>query len=297
MELSHYNIEAYNTLLQLRRERRISWRAFGLGLVIASYAHKESGMAWPTRGTLSAITGIEMRDISRTTVELANVGFLAIDERDGRANVYRLTLGENTHGANHPMGELPPLGKLPPTLGENTPKPLGKTPNHTNEYKSNNNETTGASKKAKSKKPRLKANEHPTWELWLKVNNDLGRAVPLEEKSSLSAARKLAEQIPDSGEQEQIMRAYLQDKTDTWATRQGLTLSVMVNSRLSKCRTAAAEAIEAQAADDAELIRGAEESFPDPDERADFFYRRQVRGLRVPPGVDCRPMAEDKEAM
>ena len=45
-----------------------------------------------------------------------------------------------------------------------------------------------------------------------------------------------------------------------------------------------------QAADDADLIRQAEETFPDPDERADFFHQRSLRGLRVPPGVDCRPM-------
>ena len=50
-----------------------------------------------------------------------------------------------------------------------------------------------------------------------------------------------------------------------------------------------------QADDDADLIRQAKKEFPDPDEMADFFYQRQKRGLRVPPGVDCRPMPAEKE--
>lgn len=149
--------------------------------------------------------------------------------------------------------------------------------------------------KPKEKKARIKPNQHPTWRLWLRVNEEEGRSVPLEERSSLNAAKKLAGMIPDQGEQEAIMLAYVQDKSDTWAINQGLTLSLLVNSRLSKCRTAAAKAIEAQAEEDAELIRGAEEQWSDPDERAAFFYARKQHGLRVPPGVECYPMPEEKE--
>lgn len=145
------------------------------------------------------------------------------------------------------------------------------------------------------RKTRLKPNQHPTWRLWLRVNQDAGQPTPLEEKTSLAAAKKLATQIPDTDEQEQIMRAYIGDKADTWAIEKGLTLSILVGSRLSKCRRAAARAIEEQSADDADLIRQAMESFPDPDERADFFYQRSLLGLRVPPGVDCRPMSDEKE--
>jgi hypothetical protein len=91
------------------------------------------------------------------------------------------------------------------------------------------------------------------------------------------------------------MRAYLTDETDRWAINQGLTLAVLVNSRLSKCRKAAAGAIEEQAAADAELIRHAIETFPDPDELAAFFWARKEHGLYVPPGVACRPMPAEKE--
>jgi hypothetical protein len=146
-----------------------------------------------------------------------------------------------------------------------------------------------------AKKPRRKANEHPTWLLWLKVNQDAGRPKPLEEKSSLTAAKTMAEQIPDPEEQEAIMWAYIQDKADIWVIDRGLTLSDLVKFRLSKCRTAAARAIKEQAEDDAELIRGAEQKFTDPNELADYFWIRKQLGQRVPPGVICKPMPIEAE--
>lgn len=142
-----------------------------------------------------------------------------------------------------------------------------------------------------------KANQHPTWRLWLRVNHEAGQPTPLEEKASLAAAKKMASMIPDPVGQEAIMRAYLGDKTDTWAIGKGLTLSILVGSRLSACRAAVAKAAEEQAAEDADLIRQAREQYPDPDECAAFFWARQKRGLRVPPGVDCRPMPGEEEAV
>ena len=115
MELTHYSLEATNALLRLRRERRISWRAFGLGTVIASFANKDTGEAWPSRAILSSITGIDMRDISRAASELASAKFMVVEERGGQANVYRLTLGEIA-----PLGETAadPWGFSRETLGE-----------------------------------------------------------------------------------------------------------------------------------------------------------------------------------
>jgi hypothetical protein len=52
---------------------------------------------------------------------------------------------------------------------------------------------------------------------------------------------------------------------------------------------------EEQAASDAELIRGAEQTFPDPNERADFYWQRKQRGRRVPAGVICKPMLVESE--
>ena len=160
---------------------------------------------------------------------------------------------------------------------------------------SEGNKTTVPAKKTRNTKP--KANQSPTWLLWLRVNQDAGQPPPLEEQASLAAARKLAEQIPDPDEQEAIMRAYIGDRGDKWAISQGLTLAVLVHSRLSKCRTAAARAIEEQAAEDAVLIAEAEREYPDADERAAFFWARNEKGLRVPPGVDCRPLPGEKEAV
>jgi hypothetical protein len=91
------------------------------------------------------------------------------------------------------------------------------------------------------------------------------------------------------------MREYVKDKTDVWIINRGQTLSDLVKYRLSKCRAAAVKAIKEQAEDDAELIRGAEQTFPDPDERADFYWQRKQLGRRVPPGVECRPMPETEK--
>lgn len=121
MDVTFYNLEAYNQLLRLRRERRISWRAFGLGMVISGYANKDANEAWPSRATLEAISGIESRDIHRVTRELQYAGFLTIEEREGRSNVYRLTYGEIAA-----CGEIAAVGKQPPTYGEIAEKPMGK---------------------------------------------------------------------------------------------------------------------------------------------------------------------------
>lgn len=52
-----------------------------------------------------------------------------------------------------------------------------------------------------------------------------------------------------------------------------------------------------QAEIDAVLVRDAEDAFPDPDERADYFHVRKQRGLRVPPGVECRPMPDERKVI
>lgn len=96
-ELSRFDDAAFAALLELRRDRRIGWRAIGLGNVIAGLANKDTGEACPSRATLSEITGITQRNISGTVRELEQVGFLTVMEREGMANVYRLTYQKNTN--------------------------------------------------------------------------------------------------------------------------------------------------------------------------------------------------------
>ena len=91
MDITHFNLTACNHLLRLRRERKISWQAFGLGLVISSFAEKDTGEAWPSRAMLSAITGIKDTDVSCVVRELRDAGFMSIEEREGRSSIYRLT--------------------------------------------------------------------------------------------------------------------------------------------------------------------------------------------------------------
>lgn len=134
MELTYYSLDALNILLQLRRDGKIGWRAFGLGTVIASFANKDTGEAWPLRATLSRITGIDMRDISRTVRELEAAKFMTVSGRGGQANIYCLTLGRFAT-----PGDSATLGDLPPTPGDLASKNLGDLPPITIEEQSNNN--------------------------------------------------------------------------------------------------------------------------------------------------------------
>ena len=112
-EIKYSNPEVIDRLLQLRREHRISWRALGLGMVISSFADKDTGEAWPSRAMLSRITGIESREIPRVVCDLQNAGFMTIEKRSGCSNIYRLTCGDLAA-----CGEIAAMGKQPPTCGE-----------------------------------------------------------------------------------------------------------------------------------------------------------------------------------
>lgn len=70
-----------------------------------------------------------------------------------------------------------------------------------------------------------------------------------------------------------------------------------LNGWLGRVKPSDPEYIDAgeQAAGDAELIRGAEMAFDDPDERADYWWRCKQRGEYVPSGVECHPMPAEKE--
>lgn len=124
MKIGYCDLAACNALLFLRRERQVSWRAFGLGMVIASFAEKDTGEAWPSRATLSAITGVKETDISAVVRELRDAGFLTIEEREGRSNIYRLTHPHLATGSNsvpipeqrptHPLLALKPIPEQRP---------------------------------------------------------------------------------------------------------------------------------------------------------------------------------------
>jgi len=95
------NPEHVERLYELRREGKISWRCLGLGVALVSFINRESGTAWPARATLSNMTGIDIRDISRELHELEVVEFIEIQHQSGGSNVYRIS----------PDGESAPLGR------------------------------------------------------------------------------------------------------------------------------------------------------------------------------------------
>lgn len=249
---------------------------------------------------LAAGTGLHRSTVVSSRRHLVGLGYLMQHEA-GRRGLSRFTIAT---GSGETTCRVEATCR-PGTTGTGSVETTGTSSVEATQIETGNKETTAPcyfsesapEEKPKTRKAKPKANQSPAWLLWLQVNQDAGQPPPLEEKASFAAARKLAEQIPNPDEQEAIMRAYIGDRGDKWAISQGLTLAVLVNSRLSKCRAVAARAIEEQTAEDAALIAEAEQEYPDPDERAAFFWARKEKSLRVPPGVDCRPLPGEKEAV
>ena len=244
--------------------------------MIASFANKGTGEAWPSRATLSAITGIESREVRRVIHELRDGGFLAIKERDGRANVYRLTFTELTRGDLATGGDLPPGVKKPPTRGEITTKPGVKKPPITMKEQSKNNEDDADKKKDATPKVIWDGQRFTVPGILLESWGDAYPNVNLDIAIKRAASWYLAH-----------------------PAKKKKNYAKFLNNWFGNVRSDSPEYInpDVQAASDAELIRGAEKQFPNPDERADFFYQRQMRGLRVPAGVECKPMPEEKEVV
>ena len=143
MEITFFNLDAFNALLRLRREQRISWRAVGLGAAIVTFVNNSNGEGWPSRKTLKAITGIDETDISRVIIELKDTKFLSVEERKGKTNIIRLTLGEITHGCLATRGKIP-VGDQPPSHGRFTTKPMGDQPPKQIKEQTKNKETIPA---------------------------------------------------------------------------------------------------------------------------------------------------------
>lgn len=91
MAVKFVSNQAIDRLFALRKEGKIGWRAFGVGVALACYFDAESGRAWPSRTTLAAMTGIAERNISASIRELESSGFIVTATRPGQSNVYRLT--------------------------------------------------------------------------------------------------------------------------------------------------------------------------------------------------------------
>jgi hypothetical protein len=125
-----------------------------MGTVIANFISKDTGEAWPSRATLTSITGIDDREVVRVVHELKAAGFLAISERSGHSNIYHLTYGEIPT-----CGEIPTVGKQPQTCGEIVSKPVVKSPPIYKEeqeiYKEDAQNKIKTAKKPRISKPKI----------------------------------------------------------------------------------------------------------------------------------------------
>ena len=101
-------------------------------IALASHANHETGACWPSRRRISDQTGIHVSHVSRALRHLRELGFIRIEERSGRANLYHVLkpLAVFDKGQQKPIAES---AKTP--IANSDKGPLAESANHN--YKEN----------------------------------------------------------------------------------------------------------------------------------------------------------------
>ena len=136
--ITFLNPEHVEWLFGVRRDGRITWRCLGLGIALVSFVNRETNTAWPSRVTLSSMTGIDVRDVTRELRELERIGFIETRRRDGGGNIYKISpYGELAiPGVLNTPWDDPPDEELQPEPRVTTPPP-GFSAAYNKENKSN----------------------------------------------------------------------------------------------------------------------------------------------------------------
>jgi len=91
------HVGAMARLFELRQAGRITWREFGVGVVLASFMDPTGG-CFPGRATVAERAGIADRNVSGALRKLEKAGFIRTESRAGRSNNYQLTLDDSDTG-------------------------------------------------------------------------------------------------------------------------------------------------------------------------------------------------------
>ena len=216
------NPTALNRLFDLRREGKITWRTFGIGVAISAFGGSD-GNAWPSRKTLAKIAGITCRNTTAGFKQLEKAGFMIINARPGRPNQYHIT----------PVDFDTCVKNITPAcFGQNTP------------VDSDTGPLSIPTPKEVKKKLIEKLPVAPTaFGEWKAAREAAGKTDPIPGEGNFAAAHKLEELIPDVEERQAIMAAFFRLPDENgWLAGRGHALWQLVHHRLDEARQAAADA-------------------------------------------------------
>lgn len=89
---------AFKIVLDVIQNRKLGGNAKLLAIILANYAKKENGMAWPSQQTLSEMTGLNLRTVQRTLPILEEKGILKKKRGNGRTHKSRYQFIAMTNG-------------------------------------------------------------------------------------------------------------------------------------------------------------------------------------------------------
>ena len=218
MSNRYFCLPALARLLELRQgPDPLSWRAFGVGVVLASFAD-ETGTCYPSRAAIAERANLHPRNVSRALRELEAKGGLNLEKRRGRVNLYHLTLAKTDRGAQVDT----PVEIATPPLAKTGPTPLTNLPPGTNP-RTKPRTKAALAQKTEARKPNV-------WAWWIDANGKAGRRDPVREGKDLGAARELGKMIQagelSETELRESLQAYLKD-ADPWLTKQGHPLRLL----------------------------------------------------------------------
>lgn len=103
-----------NSLFSLRKERKISWRTFGVGVALASFANSK-GICWPSRRAIGERTTLHPSAVSESIRELETLGWVKRHLKNGKISEYQiiepLPKSSNTQTESYPKQVIPKSGK------------------------------------------------------------------------------------------------------------------------------------------------------------------------------------------
>ncbi|MDR2392103.1 MAG: helix-turn-helix domain-containing protein [Planctomycetota bacterium] len=167
-----------NHLFTLRRQGGITWREMGVAIAICSFLDKKTGSGWVARSTISAISGVDDRHITRVFRKLEAKGFILKTNQPGRPATFAII---SSKANKMPLAKLAksPLAKL---AGKQVIK----------------------NKQGRGQPPKI-----PTaFAEWQAARLAAGKVAPVPGKGNFRDARKLEKLIPDAAVRQAVMAAF-----------------------------------------------------------------------------------------
>ena len=111
---------------------RLTKRHIRVLLALYSYRNRDTNLAWPSRKSLSRITGYDESRISVITGELVKLGWLVKDEKPGVGCEYRITVPPHLPDERRELDDEPVTKTVTPPVTKTVTPPVTKTVTLTN---------------------------------------------------------------------------------------------------------------------------------------------------------------------